>query len=142
MMQHELIYREDELFDVANELQLLFSRCSIFTFTGTLGAGKTTLIQALLRSSGVEEPVQSPTFSYVHRYVNARGEEFYHFDLYRLSSIQEFYEQGFQEPVFQPRSWSFIEWPEIIMPLLMHSACHVSIQYHGRDQRKLMYTIV
>ena len=61
-------------------------KCRIFTFTGPLGAGKTTLVQALLKASDVRDVITSPTFTYVNIYTNEVGQKFYHFDLYRLTN--------------------------------------------------------
>src|SRR5439155_12466456 len=93
---------------------------AVFTFSGTLGSGKTTLVQSLLESCGVMEHVTSPTFTYVNCYKNNRGETFYHFDVYRIKNCQDFIQAGFDEYLYQPNSWAFIEWPESILSLLDH----------------------
>lgn len=139
MKKHELIYSLDAVNDAAEQLFRLMSLYQVFTFTGSLGAGKTTLVQALLRVCGIEEPVQSPTFTYFSRYTNTHEEDFFHFDLYRLKSAQDFVGAGFHEFLYQPHSWALIEWPEIIMPLLRKKACHVVIDYQGTGLRKLTY---
>ncbi len=119
-------------------VELLYKRmadCSVFTFTGPLGAGKTTLIKRLLARCGVKEVVTSPTFTYVVVYTNDLGQTFYHFDLYRLQTLADFSQAGFEEYLYEPHSWAFIEWPEIIMPLLSQGACHVSIDYSSETER-------
>ena len=141
MKQHELIYTLDTVSDIVDDLVQIMGRCKILTFTGTLGAGKTTLIQAILRYYGITQTIQSPTFTYMNTYADSQGHTFYHFDLYRMKSAQEFYEMGFQEYLSQPNSWVFIEWPEIIMSELKHNVCHIAIDYHGFDRRKLRYYI-
>lgn len=118
-------------------LYACMSDCSVFTFEGPLGAGKTTLIKKLLARCGVKEVVTSPTFTYVAIYHNDQGQTFYHFDLYRLTSAAEFMELGFDEYLYQPNSYAFIEWPEIIMPLLTHRTCFVSINYLSQTERLL-----
>jgi len=106
------------------------------TFTGSLGAGKTTLIQGLLRHAGVTGAIQSPTFSYVHVY--RVGEmRWYHFDLYRLPDMHAFIDAGFAEYLYRPGTKALIEWPEIIEPLVVLDACHVEIEYQGREERCL-----
>ena len=133
-----LIYSLDEI-DVAVELlKDLMSKCSVFTFSGPLGAGKTTLIRALLRSCDVTSTITSPTFTYMNIYQNKSGHKFYHFDLYRISSIEEFVSQGFNEYFYQPDTSVFIEWPEIIESLLSKQVCKVTIDYEN-DKRKLNY---
>lgn len=86
----------------------------IFLFEGPLGAGKTTLVKALCAQLGVEEPVVSPTYSYVNTYALPHGKVVHHFDLYRLSDITLFYEYGFDELLLDTESIVLIEWPQIL----------------------------
>lgn len=138
MIINSYIYNLDKLEKIAKEIKSNFCKYKIFIFSGDLGAGKTTLIKALLKSSGINEVVQSPTFSYVNIYNNKKGQKFYHFDLYRISRLEDFYFMGFDQYIYQDNSWSFIEWPEIIMPILTHDVCHVTIEYMGLDSRKII----
>lgn len=142
MKVHELVYSIDTISEVIEDLQQLLPDYKIFTFTGALGAGKTTLIQELLKANGIDEYIQSPTFTYMTPYTNASGYTFYHFDLYRLKSMQEFLNAGFQEYLYEPKSWALIEWPDIIRPLLKHSVCAINIDYFGDNQRKLRYELL
>lgn len=91
---------------------------TIVAFVGPLGAGKTTLIKCLLARLGVQEEVTSPTFAYVNTYVGAGGMTIHHFDLYRLSSLDEFLQAGFDEYLTDPAAVTVIEWPEVIFPWL------------------------
>lgn len=127
----------DQLLTVAIDINKLMSSCKIFTFTGSLGAGKTTLVQMILRSCGVKGPITSPTFTYVNVYHNDLQQTFYHFDLYRIKSIDDFINAGFDEYFHQPNSWCFIEWPEVIAPLLTHHVCSVDIEYMYEQTRKI-----
>lgn len=140
MKIHTLSYSLDTIDSVADEMHDMLSLVSVFTFAGPLGVGKTTLIQALLRTCGIFDVVQSPTFTYLSTYANASGQTFYHFDLYRIKSLQHFLEAGFDEYLYQPQSWALIEWPEVIMPLLKRSVCDFVIEYYGQEKRRLIYT--
>lgn len=133
-------YNVDQIKDVAQALALLRKTCAIFTFTGSLGAGKTTLVQALLKECGIVGPITSPTFTYFNVYENSQGQKFYHFDCYRLTSLDDFLQAGFDEYLYQPNSWVFIEWPELIMPLLTHDCCHIAIEYKNEYKRILTYS--
>jgi tRNA threonylcarbamoyladenosine biosynthesis protein TsaE len=133
----ERSYGVDEIEVIALELKKLLPRCKVMTFQGTLGAGKTTLVGELLRACGVKEVVTSPTFTYVNSYRNAQGDSFYHFDCYRLDSAQAFLDVGFDEYLYFPHSWSFIEWPEIIEPLLKTGVCRVFLDYDGVENRRI-----
>lgn len=136
-----LVYGIDQIAHVAGRLYELKENCSVYAFTGSLGAGKTTLVQALLQRFGVTGIIMSPTFTYVNVYYNADKQSLYHFDLYRLHTVDDFVAAGFEEYLYQPASWSFIEWPEVIQPLLKDRVCHVSIDYEGLEHRRVTYTI-
>jgi tRNA threonylcarbamoyladenosine biosynthesis protein TsaE len=133
----EKVYSVQAIDGVADELRQLLVRCRVMTFQGTLGAGKTTLIKALLRKCGVSEIVTSPTFTYVNCYKNNNDESFYHFDCYRLATVQAFLDAGFDEYLYVPHSWAFIEWPEVIEPLLKTGVCRVFLDYEGPESRHI-----
>ncbi len=137
----KIIYSLETIDIPVNALYTLMPQCAVFTFTGNLGAGKTTLVQHLLRRCGVQEVITSPTFTYVNTYTNAQGQTFYHFDLYRMHSLNDFLDVGFDEYLYAPQSWAFIEWPEILTPLLKHKVCHNHIDYYDH-QRVLEYTVI
>lgn len=125
---------EDSLVDC---LYAELLQTSVFALSGPLGAGKTTLVQGLLARAGITDPVQSPTYTYVIPYTAPDGTIFYHFDLYRLVSLEDFLMAGFDEYLFQPRSKALIEWPEIIKPLLTHDTCFIDLDYAGCDRRRI-----
>lgn len=133
----KLTYACENIDAVARSIKQKMNGCQIVTFSGPLGAGKTTLIKELLAQWGVRDMVTSPTFTYLNRYTNAQGQVFYHFDLYRISSMREFQEAGFEEYLYEPGSYTLIEWPEHIVPLLKH-ACHVKIDYHTDPQKRVI----
>lgn len=131
-----VIYGLHEVPLVAQQLAKKLKKCHVMTFTGSLGAGKTTLIRELLRQLGIQEPVTSPTFNYVNVYTTKEGQKFYHFDLYRIASLDDFCAAGFDEYLYQSNSWALIEWPEPIMSLLTHDVCHVDIDYS--DEKRVL----
>ncbi len=139
MREKEIVYSLDTIDLVVNYLRDQMKECAVFTFTGELGAGKTTLIKAFLRSCGIQQPVTSPTFTYVNIYENKEGQTFYHFDLYRIKTVDDFISAGFNEYLYQPQSWSLIEWPQAIAPLLDEKVCHSILDYEA-DQRKIYST--
>ncbi len=134
----ELVYSYEDLDAVVRELENLMATCHVFALTGPLGAGKTTVIQKMLRDCGVVTTITSPTFAYVNEHSNSQGQKFYHFDLYRINSVNEFQEQGFDEYLYQPNSWAFVEWPEVIKPLLTHNVCFVSFDYHEELDKRVV----
>lgn len=136
MSSKEIIYSKDQIDQIVHELITLSKHCKVFTFNGPLGAGKTTLIRAFLQQMGVAQPVTSPTFTYVNAYENPQGQMFYHFDLYRIQTLDAFIAAGFNEYLYAPNSWALVEWPEVIMPLLTHEVCRCDIEYH--DQKRII----
>jgi tRNA threonylcarbamoyladenosine biosynthesis protein TsaE len=128
-MNESIVYSYDQLASIVDRLSCLVKKHSIVTFTGDLGAGKTTLIKELLKQFGVRDTVQSPTFSYVNSYTNAAGQIFYHFDLYRIGSLQDFYMAGFEDYLYAPNSITFIEWPALIDSLLTRNVLTVHSDY-------------
>jgi len=140
-MKEQVIYSLDEVSAVAERVKAYIQGCKVVTLTGSLGAGKTTLMHALMAQYGVQEQVTSPTFTYVNRYTNKENDLFYHFDLYRLSSADDLYAFGFDEYLHEPHAKLFIEWPSIALMLLQTvPTCHITIDYHGLDKRILTIT--
>ncbi len=133
-----IIYSLDEIPGVVKQLSELLNHCKVMTIIGPLGAGKTTMVQSLLRAQGIDEVIMSPTFTYVNAYKNQRGQTFYHFDLYRINSEAEFLSQGFEEYLYAGNSWALIEWPEVIAPLLTHDLCKITIGYCEELDKRVM----
>ncbi len=132
-----IVYGVDELQKAVDHVYDHLKNCKVITFTGSLGAGKTTLVRALLRKCGIEEEITSPTFACVNSYKNKNGTIFNHFDLYRIHSLDEFITSGFDEYLYAPQTRTLIEWPQIIMPLLEKDVCHITLDYQGEDARLL-----
>jgi tRNA threonylcarbamoyladenosine biosynthesis protein TsaE len=140
--EKKMSYSINDLENVVDYVMTLSDTCQVFTLTGSLGAGKTTLIQAILRRFGVEGVITSPTFTYVNIYEGSNHEMIYHFDCYRIPTLDLFLEAGFGEYLYQPNSLSFIEWPEVVSPLLTHNVCHMTIDYEGIDKRTITFMVV
>lgn len=91
-----------------------------------MGVGKTTLILQMIQVLGVKEPGSSPTFSIVNEYRNIENLPVYHFDFYRIESIDEVFDIGYEDYFFSD-SWCFMEWPERIEELLPDETVKVYI---------------
>lgn len=109
----------------------------IFIFEGEMGAGKTTFIKQVCARLGVEEVVSSPTFSIVNEYKGQEG-PVYHFDFYRIKSIQEAYDLGYEE-YFYSSYPCLIEWPELIAELLPPNYIRVRLEVLPNEVRKLQF---
>ncbi len=103
----------------------------VVTLAGDLGAGKTTLAQAICRGYGVAEPVTSPTFALVHEYASARG-VVYHLDLYRLDDARQLDNLGWDE-IVTARALVLIEWPERAGDRLPAGYVPLDLEHHPSD---------
>ena len=102
----------EETFRAGRKLGEKAKSGQVFTLTGDLGVGKTVFTQGLARGLGIEEPVNSPTFTIVQVYDEGRL-PFYHFDVYRIGDIEEMDEVGFEDYVMGD-GVSLIEWANLI----------------------------
>jgi tRNA threonylcarbamoyladenosine biosynthesis protein TsaE len=108
----------------------------VFAFYGGMGAGKTTLIQALCRELGVKSSVNSPSFALINEYPLDGDEAVYHFDFYRINKLQEAYSIGSEE-YFYSDKYCFIEWPEKIEELLPKDCISIDLKVLDSGERRL-----
>jgi tRNA threonylcarbamoyladenosine biosynthesis protein TsaE len=111
---------------------------SVVAFSGEMGAGKTTFIQALCRNLGVSAEVNSPTFSLVNQYFTSTGSSIFHFDLYRIEDPAELFDMGYEEYFFSG-DLCFIEWPEKASHLIPDDALRVEIVVGENELRQLRF---
>ena len=110
----------------------------IYTLNGDLGVGKTVFTQGVARGLGIEEPVNSPTFTIVQVYEEGKM-PFFHFDVYRIGDIEEMEEIGYDDYFFG-NGVCLIEWAELIQELLPKQIISVTIEKNpekGFDYRKI-----
>ncbi len=138
-MIEKTVYTVEQVPDIARFL--IQQPVRIWTLQGSLGAGKTTLVQSMLRAWGVQGPIVSPTYSYVTIYRLA-DVTIYHFDLYRLTSADDFMQAGFDEYLQDPQGRVLIEWPEIMQGLLPLPLCVINIEYTAADQRLITWQVL
>ena len=98
----------------------------VFAFYGEMGAGKTTFIKAICENLGVEDMINSPTFSIVNEYLDADGNIIYHMDCYRIEKESEATDIGVTGYLYSG-NYCFIEWPEKIKRLLPDDMVKVKI---------------
>ncbi len=131
-------YLSHSLNDLPQLVQEILRDCidsKIFVFYGNLGAGKTTLIKTLCQQLGYKGDVTSPTFSLVNHYKTLEI-DIYHMDLYRLKDKEEALEIGIEEYLFSG-AYCFIEWPQVVIPLLDESYYKVQIETLENLSRKI-----
>ena len=110
----------------------------VISLTGDLGVGKTVFTQGLATGLGIEEPVNSPTFTIVQVYEEGRL-PLYHFDVYRIGDIEEMDEIGYED-YFYGEGVCLIEWADLIREILPEQMCRVTIEKDlekGFDYRKI-----
>ena len=95
---------------------------NILLLNGDLGAGKTTFTKCLLARLGSSDEVSSPTYSIVNEYDTENG-KVYHFDLYRMSSIEEVYDIGIEEYLYNG-FLNIVEWADVYLPELYDTPYH------------------
>lgn len=117
-----LVYSLEEIDSIAHHLISQFGTKKYWLFSGNLGAGKTTLINAICNSLGIESLVNSPTFNIINKYVYKKTETLLHIDLYRIKSLEELQEMGFVEQA-EKANFVWIEWPELIQNFVNPNNC-------------------
>ncbi len=111
---------------------------NLWCFFGEMSAGKTTLIKEIAKQLGVSGEVNSPTFSLVNEYTADSGKTLFHFDFYRIKSIAEVYDIGYEDYFFSGNT-CLIEWPEKIAEIIDNEP-HYNIQIvkgNSQKERKL-----
>lgn len=111
---------------------------TVFAFNGKMGSGKTTFIKALCEEMGVEDVINSPTFAIVNEYSLKTDKQVYHFDFYRINSIQEAFHIGAPD-YFDSGFICFIEWPERIEALLPEDTVFVTIEEQEDGSRLITW---
>lgn len=129
----ELIYKLSELEKASNFVLKNVNR-DIILITGEVGTGKTTLIKEYCKLIGVEEIVNSPTYTLINEYQNKRG-KIVHMDLYRVKDINEINELGLFE--YLENNIVIIEWPEIILNMIDIKYSIINITFINEKERKL-----
>ena len=110
----------------------------VYTLNGDLGVGKTVFTQGVAAGLGIQEPVNSPTFTIVQVYEEGRM-PFYHFDVYRIGDVEEMEEIGYQD-YFYGEGLCMIEWAQLIEEIIPENARHITIEKDldkGFDYRRI-----
>ena len=138
-MKEIVIASLDELKDVAEAVIESLDGRNVVALFGAMGAGKTTLISAIMEHLGSTDNVTSPTFALVNQYSTATNEPVYHFDFYRINRIEEAFDMGYEE-YFYSGDLCLVEWPELVEQLLPEDAMVVRIEVLSPTERKFSIT--
>jgi tRNA threonylcarbamoyladenosine biosynthesis protein TsaE len=126
----------DDLDSAARQFLEITADHKKFAFHGAMGTGKTTLIRAVCKLLGATDSVTSPTFSLVNEYITPDGDPLYHFDLYRINTMEELFDLGYEEYFFGD-SYVFVEWAEKAESLIPDVFVRVYLDETGTGSRKV-----
>lgn len=125
-----------KLFDL---IQKKDKSLKIFLFTGQVGSGKTTMIKSFSKKLSVINNTSSPTFNIINEYKDDNKKSIYHLDLYRLKSINDLVEIGFEEYI-NSGNYCFIEWPEIADSFFVDKYISINISINSKNSRDIDIT--
>ena len=136
-------YNAEETFQLGYQLGSDAKRGTIYCLIGDLGVGKTVFTQGFAKGLGIEEPVNSPTFTIVQEY-EGKSMPFYHFDVYRIADVEEMEEIGYEDYIYG-EGVCLIEWAEIIKEILPKSRTTITIKkdlQKGFDYRSISIEVI
>lgn len=128
----------EDTYKLGSELAKKAEAGSVICLTGDLGVGKTVFTQGFAKGLGVEDYVDSPTFTIVKEYHDGRM-PFYHFDVYRIGDVSEMDELGYEE-YFYGDGVCLVEWGLLVEELLPDNCVFIEIEKNrdkGFDYRKI-----
>ena len=131
-------HSEDETYALGVKIGETAQPDTVYALSGDLGVGKTVFTKGIAAGLGITEPVTSPTFTIVQSYMGGRL-PLYHFDVYRISDIDEMEEIGYDDCFFGG-GVSIVEWAEFIEELMPENTIHIRIEKDldkGTDVRRI-----
>ena len=136
----------EELPSLAASILHFAEHRKVFAFYAQMGAGKTTFIKEMCKHLGSTDNFSSPTYSIVNEYsadANAIGsskyDKIFHMDCYRLKNLEEAVAIGIDDYLYSG-NYCFIEWPELIEPLLPADVVKISIQVYDNARELTIFT--
>ncbi|MEI7906492.1 MAG: tRNA (adenosine(37)-N6)-threonylcarbamoyltransferase complex ATPase subunit type 1 TsaE [Bacteroidota bacterium] len=137
-MKHIVTHNEEETIQAGEEFSRQLTAGSVVALVGDLGSGKTRFAKGISRGLGVKENVTSPTFTIVNEHPGGRL-PLYHFDCYRLRTIAELDEIGYDEYIFGS-GVCVLEWADMIEPKLPKQRFDIRCAL-GADENERIITI-
>lgn len=131
-------FSEKDTFEIGYQLGKQAKAGSVFTLNGDLGVGKTVFTQGFAKGLGIEDTVNSPTFTIVQIYEEGCM-PLYHFDVYRIGDVEEMEEIGYED-YFYGEGVCLIEWAELIEEILPENRIQITIEKElekGFDYRRI-----
>ncbi|MCR5785015.1 MAG: tRNA (adenosine(37)-N6)-threonylcarbamoyltransferase complex ATPase subunit type 1 TsaE [Eubacterium sp.] len=119
-------FSSEDTFEFGKSLGEKAKAGDVYVLDGELGTGKTVFTQGFAKGLGIDEPINSPTFTIVQVYDEGRM-PFYHFDVYRIGDVSEMDEIGYEE-YFYGDGASLVEWGSMIDEIIPKEAVHIKIE--------------
>ena len=134
----KLTHSKEETMQLAKRIADKLPNGITLTFSGDLGAGKTTFVRGLAEGLGIKEVVQSPTFNIMKIYLKG-NRPLIHIDAYRLADIDT--DIGLDEYIGYETGITVIEWPMYIQKLIPDYSIEVEISNIGDDNRQIKFRL-
>lgn len=131
-------FSEQETVQIAKNLAKQAKAGDVYCLSGNLGVGKTVFTKGFAKGLGIQEPVNSPTFTIMQIYEEGNL-PLYHFDVYRIEDVEEMEEIGYED-YFYGEGVCFIEWAELIKEILPKDCKKIKIAKDiskGFDYRRI-----
>ena len=122
---------ENDTIELGKKIASQLKKGIVVVLTGDLGSGKTKLTEGILKYFGLENEISSPTFTIVNEYYT-ENLNIYHFDVYRLSDIDEFYAIGGEE--YFEKGACIIEWGELIEEALPQNYVKINFSRDNENE--------
>ncbi|HEX3669846.1 MAG TPA: tRNA (adenosine(37)-N6)-threonylcarbamoyltransferase complex ATPase subunit type 1 TsaE [Acidimicrobiia bacterium] len=134
-VERALTHSTDETLELAGTVGELLRAGDVVSLVGDLGAGKTVFARGVARALGVTEPVVSPSFTIVREYDGRMP--LVHVDVYRIDTVQELYDLGFEELV-RDDAVTLVEWGDMIDGLLPVDRLDVRLAPGDTDDERVV----
>ncbi len=131
-------HSSDETMEFASKLASKLHIGDVVVLSGELGAGKTKFTEGFLKYFVLDKEISSPTFNIVNEY-KRDNIKIYHFDVYRLEDVDEFYAIGGEE--YFSSGICIIEWGELIEEALPNNYIKISFEKDLNDENIRYLTI-
>ncbi len=141
MREEHSTFSEQETLQLAQSFARRLERGDVVALWGELGTGKTRFVKGVCEAFGVDHHVSSPSFVILNRYEGKGRDDrelfVYHLDLYRVKSIEEIYDLGFEEFIYS-EGITLVEWAEQLADLLPSRRYDVRLHYGQQDSERMI----
>jgi tRNA threonylcarbamoyladenosine biosynthesis protein TsaE len=140
MQEFRLIFTLEDINRTAKQFLQILKEKKHIAFYGGMGVGKTTFITALCKELGTLDLVSSPTFAIVNEYDTSTDIPVYHFDFYRIKSVVELMDIGFNEYCVT-EAYCFIEWPDKAEDIIPEDFMRINMEEIDDYKRAITFSL-